>query len=163
MLAHDEYFRLQGATFARPEFSGAYPFEEYIEEKRDAEDWLRTALSVHWKPGDEFEVASDENVAFTLCGNIYAPRVICREYLAALHRILGAMRAKERWSYHTSVELGTPPEVTLDSFFLQNGTLYVLSENLSLDFVACFSRNKDEAERDGPALPPLRIRIGGGK
>lgn len=151
-LANDTYFSLDRDFYKRPDFTDAYPFDAYIKEKRGTEDNLRDAFSTFWTPADDFVVASDENIAFTMCGGIYTPRVLCQDYLNVLYRILQTTRMKDRWLFSTSVELTTPNESTCSAFELRGSTLFVNSEGLAFDFIRCFSRSNAEAEREGYSI-----------
>jgi hypothetical protein len=145
-MRRDAYFQLDRDFVAHPDFSDTYSFDAYISEKRGTEDKLREELSAIWTPPHDFEVAADENIAFTMCGGLYQSRVMCRDYLAILHRVLQGTRMRDKWVYNTSVELTVRDGVALGLFELRGGTLFVLSEGLVFDFVKCFSRSRGEAE-----------------
>ena len=148
MLQPLDFYRLSGALCRKPAFTGEYSVEMYIEEKRSTEEALRAALSRHWAPRDDFEVAYDDNIAFTLCGGIYSRRIICREYLNLLHETLQRTRMKEKWSYDTVLELEEPIDgMDLCSFVLQGNRVYVKSDLRGFDFVRYFGRSKAEATR----------------
>ena len=148
MLQPLDFYRMSGTHCREPVFTGEYSFDMYIEEKRSTEEALRAALSRHWTPVDDFEVAYDGNIAFTLCGGIYSRRIICREYLNLLHETLQRTRMKDKWAYDTALELEEPIDgMGLCSFVLQGNKVYVSSDLRGFDFVRYFGRSKAEAMR----------------
>jgi len=153
------YGCLSKALYAPPVFGQNLPFESYIQEKRETESALRRALATEWVDTVDFAVGADENIAFTMCGGIYSHRVICREYLDCLHRILHPTRYRGCWAYSTAVELEVPLEGMTDcDFVLKGDRVTVLDWGLAgFDFVQCFSRTRVEA-----AAQCARSRHGGG-
>ena len=83
-----------------------------------------------------------------MCGGIYSPRVICREYLEAVHRMLQQTRMKDKWLYDTSIELDSPVDgMMLCVFRLRGNEITVNIEDTGeFDFVRAFSRSAKEAE-----------------
>src|SRR5688572_2396022 len=145
-MEREEYFRMTGDLSRPTGFSEAYPFDTFIDEKRSTEDRIRAALSSYWVDGEDFEVASDTNRAFTLCGGVYSPRIVCRDYLDCLCRAVGPFPNRERWSYTTAVELQEPVGGMTDcDFVLRGRRIFVLRERTPFDFVRLFSRSRNEA------------------
>jgi hypothetical protein len=101
LLSKDAYYGMIPDFYKEPKFTKAYPFDSYVKEKRDTEDRLEKALGAIWTPNDDFQVGYDTNRAFTLCGGVYSPRVICQDYLNILFTILHATRMKDKWMYST--------------------------------------------------------------
>jgi hypothetical protein len=56
-------------------------FDLIVNEKRSTEELLRDALATLWIPGEEFEVGTDYNLAFTMCGGLYSGRCLKRALL----------------------------------------------------------------------------------
>ncbi len=154
LLTDEDYFARDEDLCRKPEFNDEYPFESYIDEKRDTEWRLREALEKNWTPRVDFEVADDENIAFTMCGSLYAPRVVCRDYLEILYGVLQSTRMRDKWVYSTSVEITTSETrfvqySSFSSFRLQGNRLTVNTDGMGFDFVACFSRSREGAETGG--------------
>ena len=136
------------ATYEGPAFDEFLTLDTYTDEKRDTESVLHDALAKRWVPVDDFEVGRDGNVAFTLCGGVYSHRIICRDYLDILHRILRTTRDRERWAYSTDVELQQPLDgLTLGGFVLQRDRITVDDWDGwdEARFLRYFSRSADEA------------------
>jgi hypothetical protein len=139
-LQSEHFSKLLGEFTARPIFTDQYSFETYIAEKRDTETALRAAFSRFWKDPDDFEVASDQNVAFTMCGGIYSRALLCRAYLETLHGVLGSTRMRNKWVYSTSVEVPTQSgHMELYAFMLRGDTVYVEDDRPKFDFIDQFS------------------------
>ena len=112
---------------------------------------LREALEKNWTPRVDFEVADDENIAFTMCGSIYTPRIVCRDYLEILYSVLQSTRMRDKWVYSTSVEIRTSETrfvqfSSFSSFYLQGNRLTVNTDGMGFDFVVRFSRSREAAD-----------------
>ena len=119
----------------------------YIAEKRDLEDLVRRRLASHWMEEDDFEVGSDGNAAWTLCGGIYSHRIICRRYLEIMHWVLAQGDAPGLWSYSTALEPVDPIDgMSYSTFLLHGNRILTRSEGLNgFDFVKQFSRSIEDA------------------
>ena len=151
VLDKEDYGAFTHSIYARPAFDEYLTLDDYADEKRATEDLLREALAKRWTKIDDFEVAWDENVAFTLCGGVYSHRILCRDYLEILHRILRTTRYRDRWAYSTAVEPDPPlGGVTYGLFVLQGDRITLADEETEWDgasFVRYFSRSAAEAAR----------------
>jgi hypothetical protein len=146
LLTPSQFYEFTGALSERPAFCDAYSINEFIDEKRGAEKEIRDALSRHWRENVDFEVGADGNIAFTLCGGIYSSRIVCFEYLNLLHKVLQTTRMRDRWAYATAIELrGGADRVLIGEFVLQGRVLSINSNLGGIDFLAWFSRSRDEA------------------
>ena len=123
-------------------------FDEYADEKGASGAALRTALPLIGRTSWILRSRGSENVAFTLCGSVYTTKVVCRDYLDVVHRVLDrSTRMKHRWIYHTALELLFAPCVEIPDcgFVLQGNQIFVNMYTRPFDFIKYFSRSKAEA------------------
>jgi hypothetical protein len=145
-VSRPTYTQLEDEWVREPSPADGCTFDEYADEKGASEAALRTALSTDWSDLADFEVAWDENVAFTLCGSVYTTKIVCRDYLDVVHRVLQSTRMKHRWIYHTALELLSPcVEIPDCGFVLQGNQIFVNMYTRPFDFIKYFSRSKAEA------------------
>ena len=143
--------------YIEPEFTDEYSFDSYIGEKRETEYRLRTVLGRIWTAEDDFVVADDENIAFTLCGGIYSARPVCQDYLAILYRVLQAAPMRDLWVYSTAVEIVKPQAETVDfaifcSIRVHQNKLYLNEQQINFDFFNCFRGQSKRRQRESPEL-----------
>ena len=154
MLPRTDYREFSGSFYRRPSFSADYTFNDYIGEKRKLETSLRHLLSANWMMKDDFEVTADENIAFTICGAIYTPRIICREYIEILFQVIRSSRMRDMWCHATTLELEELFHGANDcDFRLYKNTLFVCEEESNFDFLKYFSRSRIDAARDEEPRP----------
>jgi hypothetical protein len=145
-LPRDAFYKATRSFYAPPTLGDAYTLEDYAEEKRHTEQVLRQSFSRHWRDHVDFEIGWDENFAFTLCGGIYTPTMLCRKYLQIICGVLRSTRQRDHWSYDTAVELQEPIDgANFMNFIVRRNELFLLNHHLgSFDFFGWFHRSDSQ-------------------
>ena len=79
-----------------------------------------------------------------MCGGVYSPAVLCRDYLDIVHRVVRTPGGDDRWAYSTSVELSAPVAgTTVCTFVVIGSDVVVLNDRLGeFNFEESFSRRR---------------------